>query len=201
MISQPNHVRVWASQFAIGDFPPVCALSGRPAETRRKFRFSTPPPWAYALLLLGCLGGLGFVLFAIVFYAVSDRADGFLPLTRANAQVAAFILWSPIVLFGGFMLFTGGGIALVSSNDQTTSGVGAVLFFVAILLLLGAILLRLVATPLALPRGKVDASPPGYADRIVEIWNLNPTFVAALNQMQQSRSAQVGWQAQFPIQP
>ena len=52
MDSRPDRVQIWASQLAANDFPPVCAMTGRPAETWRKFRFATPPDWAYALLAL-----------------------------------------------------------------------------------------------------------------------------------------------------
>lgn len=184
MISQPNNVRVWASQFAAGDFPAVCVITGRPAETRRKFRFVTPPPWAYALLILTCLGGLGIVLFAIVFYAVSNRAAGFLPLTRASAQAAAILVWSPLVLFVAFVLCTGIAIALSGSSDQSTSELAAIFFVFAVLALLGAIVMRMVAVPLALPRGKVQDPPAGYIDRIVEISNLNPAFVTSVHESQ-----------------
>ena len=56
MINRPDRIQIWASQLAANDFPPVCAMTGRPAETWRKFRFATPPDWAYALLALVVLG-------------------------------------------------------------------------------------------------------------------------------------------------
>ncbi|TMG25324.1 MAG: hypothetical protein E6H95_12090 [Chloroflexi bacterium] len=66
MISPPDRVTIWQSQLTANDFPPVCAMSGQPAETWHKFRFATAPPWA-------------FLLGAIVVAALSRRASGYLP--------------------------------------------------------------------------------------------------------------------------
>ena len=94
-----DRVQVWASQLAANDFPPVCAVTGAPVETWRKFRFSTPPPWAYAFLGLIALG----------------------PLVSIRAKVTM---------------------------------------------------------------------QPGYYDKLVELRNVHPAFVAAVNQMHQARMAQ-----------
>jgi hypothetical protein len=59
LIAHPDRVQIWASQLGANDFPPVCAMTGRPAELWRKFNFSTPPRWAYALLVLIVVGGSG----------------------------------------------------------------------------------------------------------------------------------------------
>lgn|GEM_PF-2904422 len=37
MSAEPSGVAIWASQLAANDFPPVCAMTGRPAETWREF--------------------------------------------------------------------------------------------------------------------------------------------------------------------
>ena len=47
MIYPSNRVQIWASQLAANDFPPVCAMTGAPAEAWRKFTFSKTPPWAF----------------------------------------------------------------------------------------------------------------------------------------------------------
>ncbi len=87
MIYPSNSLQIWASQLAANDFPPVCAMTGAPVETWRKFRFSTPPPWAYALLVLIVLGLLGLIIAAAVMSAVAVKASGFLPLTRRSSRV------------------------------------------------------------------------------------------------------------------
>src|SRR4051794_32096378 len=93
VIAAPDRVQIWASQLTANDFPPVCAVTGRPAQVWRKFKFQTPPAWAWALLVLVVLGGLGIVVFAIVVYAVSEKASGHLPLTFGARNRLRIVIW------------------------------------------------------------------------------------------------------------
>ena len=86
MVTQPDRVQIWASQLAANDFPPVCAMSGQPAETWRKFKFATPPTWAYALLVLVCLGGIGIILYAVVITHRSGDQLHVISLRRASRK-------------------------------------------------------------------------------------------------------------------
>src|SRR5437773_10863820 len=52
LVNQADRVLIWSSQLRANDFPPVCAMTGAPAEAWHKFRFVTVPGWAYASLLL-----------------------------------------------------------------------------------------------------------------------------------------------------
>ena len=88
---------VWSSQLAANDFPPVCAMTGQPAETWRKFRFSTAPAWAPALFLLLCTG-VGLLIVFVAMYGISRRASGHLPLTRASSRRVALANWIPVGL-------------------------------------------------------------------------------------------------------
>lgn len=77
-------------------------MTGAPAETWRKFRFSTSPAWVYVLFVIVCaLGVIGVIVVAIIQSAVSRRASGYLPLTRAASRKVAFATWLPIGLIIG----------------------------------------------------------------------------------------------------
>ena len=102
MITRNDRIQIWGSQLAANDFPPVCAMTGRPAEAWKRFKFSTPPQWAYALLVLICLGGIGLIVYGVVVTAVSQRASGFLPLTRASRRTVDLVIVVPIGLIAAW---------------------------------------------------------------------------------------------------
>jgi hypothetical protein len=168
-------------------------MTGRPAETWHKFRFSTPPPWAYALLVLVVFGGLGLLVGAIVMSAVAQKARGFLPLTRKSSRLVWLAVWIP----GGLIL---GSLALwfvvviaafanVDATDTNASVVAGIFFLIGLLLLLAGLVGRLVIMPLVCPRGRVTQQP-GYYDKLVEIKNVHPVFAAAVDHMHQTWAAQ-----------
>ncbi len=187
MIDRPDRARIWASQLYRGEFPPVCAMSGRPAETWRRFNFSTPPAWTYALLVLVCLGLLGLLVYGVIVSAVSLRARGHLPLTRSSRRAANLATWGPAGLILGSVAVMTAVIAAAAGNvdagDPNAAGIGAILFLLSLFALLGGLIGRLVIGPLVVPRGKVE-EVPGYAERIVELRNVHPAFAAAVKQAQ-----------------
>jgi Na+-transporting methylmalonyl-CoA/oxaloacetate decarboxylase gamma subunit len=176
VISRPDRVQVWAAQLAANDFPPVCALTGAPAETWRKFRFRSSPPWAY---LLG----------AMVAALVAEKASGFLPLTRSSSRLVGLALWIPVwLMFGAvglWLLVAIAAVANVDASDPNAGGVGFVFVCLGILLLVSGIIGRLVVYPLISPRARITR-PPGYYDKLVELRNVHPSFVAAVMQRQQA---------------
>lgn len=167
-------------------------MTGRPAETWRKFNFRTPPAWTYALLVLVCIGLIGIIVFGIVVSLVSARASGHLPMTRSSRRLADLGLWVPIVLiFGSFALWTGQVVAATANldaGDANAGSFGAVLFLVGFLMILGGLVGRLVVTPLIVPRARVSEQP-GYYDKLVELRNVHPAFVAAVQQQHAERLA------------
>ena len=193
MITAPNRVRIWASQLAANDLPPTCAMSGRPAETWRKFTFRTPPASTYALLVLIVFGVLGLILGAIIASAVSLRASGHLPLTRSSSRTASLVQWIPNVLIvGGFALITlivAAAIANVDAGDSNASALGGIGVLLAFITLVVGFVGRLVFMPLVLPRARVEAVP-GYVDRVVELRNVHPNFATAVLQRQQAPVSQ-----------
>lgn len=172
-------------------------MTGRPAETWKKFNFATPPQWAYALLILACLGGIGIIAYAVVMAAIAQRASGFLPLTRGSRSAVDLAFWVPIGLMGlSLVMWIAAAIIGLGSLDPTRDTIGAVLFWLGLLVLIAGIVGRLVITPLVGPRAKVREQIPGQYDKLVELRNVNPAFVAAVRQMH------AGWASQeAPLPP
>ena len=162
-------------------------MTGRPAETWRKFTFSTPPTWTYALLVLICLGVVGLLIAAVIVYAVSERATGHLPLTRSSNRIASLAFYTPIALVIASPVAW--VIAIVFGGDSQ-SAVFPSFFFLGIALLVVGLIGRLLGTPLINPRGKVFPVQPGQYDRLIEISNVSPAFVVAVQQHQHARFAQ-----------
>jgi Na+-transporting methylmalonyl-CoA/oxaloacetate decarboxylase gamma subunit len=190
VINRPDRVQIWARQLAANDFPPICAMTGRPAEAWRRFRFATPPTWAYAILVLACLGGIGLIGFAIIMAAIAQRASGYLPLTLASQRTVNLAFWVPLWLLGlAFGIWMAAAIIGLPTNDATLNTIGVVLFWIGMLAFVVGLIGRLVVTPLVGPRAKVRDQQPGYYDKIVELRNVNPAFVAAVNQAHQARAA------------
>ena len=205
MISRPDRVQVWASQLAANDFPPVCAMTGAPAEVWRKFRFATVPRWAYAFFALLCTG-IGFVpVFIIIMAIVSRRAGGYLPLTRGSQRRLRLVSLLSVGLLPLMFVFWIVG-AVVSSNlhDNTWSTIAGVLFFLGLLSFLGFIVGVTVLRPLVGPGAKVMEQVPGQFDRLVELRRVHPAFAAAVTQVHEARAAQYASQqaaAYVPLPP
>jgi hypothetical protein len=94
-------------------------MTGQPAETWRKFRFSTAPAWAPVLFVLLCTG-VGLLLVFIAMYGVSRRASGHLPLTRASSRRVALASWVPVgLLAAGVVLVILAFVVLGASSTST----------------------------------------------------------------------------------
>lgn len=165
-------------------------MTGRPAEMWRRFRFATPPQWAYALLFLVCLGGIGIILYAIVLSSIAQRAGGYLPLTHAARRRVEMAIWAPVVLLlGWIVLWIVAVIVSPTSSDQSGSGLAAAFFFLGLLLLIGGLVGRLVIMRFLVPQARVFEPQPGQFDKIVELRNVHPAFVAAVTQQHSSWTA------------
>jgi hypothetical protein len=172
-------VLVWQSQLAANDFPPVCAMTGQQAEMWRKFAFSTSPAWSF---------WVGGILAAAI---TARRASGYLPLTRASARRLRRLTWGVAGLFPlGAVFFL---LALVVQSDTLTFAL-VVLAFAAVVV--GTVGLSVVRRAYG-PTGKVLEPQPGHFQSLVELSNVHPAFVTAVQQLQQMRAQQT-YAAQFP---
>ena len=162
-------------------------MTGAPAETWRKFRFATAPIWARALSVLGAV-------------IAAERASGFLPLTKASSRLVGFARWIPRgLMIGSVLLWIAiviGAVASVGATAPNAGDIAGMLVFVGLLLLVGGLVGRFVAMPLICPRGRVTV-PPGYRDKLVELRNVHPAFVATVMQIHLERVQQ----ANVPLPP
>jgi hypothetical protein len=185
-----SRVQIWAGQLAVSDFPPVCAMTGRPAQVWRKFSFRTPPGWVYALLVLLVLGLVGLIIFALVEYAVSEKASGHLPLTKAARNRLVIVVSVIVALLPAGIILLIAGAAFGAGTDSTTSGIGALAIWVGVLAFI-AFIVGALTRSLWGPRAKVFPAQLGFADKIVELRNVHPNFVAAVMQQHATRAAQL----------
>ena len=188
MTDHPTRVQIWASQLWANDFPPVCAMTGRPAETWRRFKFVTAPGWTYSLLVLILAGGLGLIVHAVVVRLVAQRASGYLPLTRASSKLAIVLRWAPASLFVAGIVSWVVWLVAASNNGQPAQSMALAFALLGVLLFLSAWTARLLVRPLVCPRARVMEMAPGHNDRIVELRNVHPAFVAAVQLSQQQRA-------------
>jgi len=175
----PDRVTVWQSQLAANDFPPVCVMTGAPAETWRRFKFSTAPPWAI---------WVGGVLVASI---LARRASGYLPMTRASVQRLRLARWSPVALLAVAFLcwILAVIVGAAGGNDSTTSSIAGFLFIVGSLLLLIGLIGLVVVQAAYGPTARVMEQQPGQYEPVVELRRVHPNFVNAVRQMQAARAA------------
>jgi hypothetical protein len=165
----------------------------------RKFKFSTPPTWSYALLILVCLGGMGIIALAVVMALTAQRASGYLPLTRDSSQFVTLAFWAPIAVMALAVVVWIAAFPVASSSS--IGDAAGWLFWIGLMLLLSGLAGRLIVTPLLGPRAKVMEVAPGQADRIVELRNVHPAFVAAVLARQHEHAARIAAPPPPPLPP
>lgn len=170
-------VKVWRSQLAANDFPPVCAMSGAAAETWRKFDFADSPWWAFFL------GGI------VLSTLTARRATGYLPLTRASAKSIGLVRWSPIAPVGLMLVFwaTAAAAWAIGPTGATPSAIVAYFGLFGSFFMVGAIVAFLLTHRFG-PRGYVMAPRPGEYEHIVELSNVHAAFVSAVVELQERRA-------------
>lgn len=192
MVNPSVRLRVWASQLAADDFPPVCVYSGEPADAWWKFRPFSTYVWARPFLFLLLLFVVGFVVDGPLAYLLARRASGHLPMQSKYARRLRMLpRVSAAILAAGVVMLVA---ALHAPLNNVVLGLAGILAFtvapiVILIGLLGVQLgLQVAWNPMA-PRARVYKRRPGDPDRIVEISNVHPAFVAAAQAMYSSRSA------------
>jgi hypothetical protein len=168
-------------------------MTGEPAETWRKFRFHSAPAWSIVFIFLICVG-IGFFLSATLMYVVSRRASGYLPLTFASTHRLALVTRVAVALIGVSIAIGVLAALLASRNDLGTSVAALMLFNVGILVFVfGSVVLQTglqITYPLFGPRARVMKLEPGQAGPLVELRNVHPAFVTAVNEMHAAPAAQ-----------
>jgi len=180
-------VQVWQSQLIANDFPPVCAMTGAQAEMWRKFTFTNTPAWAF---MFGAIGAAAF----------SSRVSGYLPLTRQASKRITRVRW----LFAGLIplaivFWVAGGIVVPAGDDNTRAAIAGVLFLLGFAAILVGIIGILIGRNYFGPGARI-IERRGQPEPLVELRRVHPAFVAAVQQHQQARAAQLR-AAQPPTPP
>ena len=146
-------------------------MTGAPAETWRKFTFSKSPPWAF------WVGGV------LLRAALAEHTSGYLPLTRASVNRIRTVTW----IFGGLIplafAFFVVGVLVDGSLTLFFLLVGIGSLFAG---LIGVLIGRSAVSPSAI----IYDRQPGYYESLLELRNVHPSFVAAVQQHQQMRAQQ-----------
>jgi hypothetical protein len=155
-------------------------MTGAPAETWRKFSFSSAPPFAF------WFGGL------LVAALTSRRASGYLPLTHESVTRLRNVTLGVAALIPLAVLFWIVAVIVPSASIGFLFAVlGGAAFIVAVVAML--IVRRTYG-----PTGKVLEPKAGHLESLVELSNVHPAFVAAVQQLQQMR-AQNAYQRPAPL--
>ena len=165
-------VTLFVSDFATGNLPPVCAISGRPGQVWGKFAFKNVPPRAQAVaggahvaaLMAGA--GAGF-LGALIEDLSALRAKGYLPLTHRMWRVVRIARVGP-----GIAMVAGLLVAVAGLGNTGPGAVSAVAFAVFLLAIpVGALVNRRFQ-----PRGTLGRV---HGILMLKLTNLHPAFVTA----------------------
>jgi hypothetical protein len=189
----PGRIVVSAAQFAAGDFPLVCAMTGQPAQTRRRFRFFRAPVWSAVFLFLMCVG-IGFLVSGLLIFLVARRVTGYLPLTSTSNQRISLVLQLSVVVVtvGAILLIVAALLAATADPLAHLAGVlllpfGLMAFVVGFTgLQVGLQMLK----PLYGPTAVVLPRQPGHTETWIELRNVHPAFVAAVQQVNSAISTQ-----------
>jgi hypothetical protein len=159
-------------------------MTGRPADTWRKFRFMTPSVWTILLLLPLVVLDLGGPR------PKARQASGHLPLAKSAVQRA--VLEESVVAFLPLGIIVGVAGIVIWGTNQNAPDLSAI---ARTLMTLGFVLLVMFVVGAVLREqfglgAKVLAPPAGSEDQIVELRRVHPEFVAAVNQMHHARNRQ-----------
>jgi hypothetical protein len=156
-------------------------MTGAPAETWRKFNFSSAPPYTF------WFGGL------LVAALMSRRASGYLPLTRASVKKLRVYTWSLVALMplGAVVAFVGLVLAGAANDGGVIGTVGVLGFGLGVAAILVGLIGLLVVRRTLGPTAKILEPQPGHYQSLIELRNVHPAFVASVHQLQQMRAQQM----------
>lgn len=172
-----DRIRVSPRQFEAGDFPPVCAFTGHPAETTGRVLCVEPGDWIVIVIWLAigifvprwkprvAVGRLPFTLQARKAFSLADTAIWTGALLTILAEIAG--IW-----------------VFLSTKDPDIVAIARTLMVIGVVTA-AAFLTGIVLSRAVLPHGFV-LYPEGSAERVVELRRVHPVFVAAASQHQRS---------------
>jgi len=168
-------------------------MTGQPAETRRRFRFIRPPAWSSVFLLLMCVG-IGFVVSGILIFLVAQKVSGVLPLTsRSDRRLSRMLQISIAVLAVVGVMWIMALVLSTTGNPLAQLMALLLVSFGLMAFLLGFTGLQVglqILRPVFGPTAMVLARQPGQTQTWLELRNVHPAFVAAVEQSRAGRVSQ-----------
>jgi hypothetical protein len=175
-----NDVAVWEGDLFAGALPPICVLTGEAGAEVRAVRYQSLPAWVFLLILFG------IVPFLVGYLMTRRLASGWLPMSpRARRRLAALRLLG-VGLAVGLPVLTFFAAWTSTLIDPDITGPA----FLVGLLISGVAIFAVDRWYRAEAiRGFVgDAGPWG---RWITLYNVNPTFAAAVERMYTQRANQL----------
>jgi len=167
-------------------------MTGLPAETRRRFRFFRAPEWSTIFLLLMCVG-VGFLLSGILIFLVARKVTGFLPLTSESSRRLSLVRMISLALMGVALALLSGAAVLSAAREPLAQLAALLLLSLGLIaFLFGFTGLQIglqVLKPLFGPTAVVLPRQPRNSETWLELRNVHPAFVAAVQQRNAHRVA------------
>jgi len=180
---------VWDGDLYAGTLPPICALTGEATSGLQPVRFRTTPSWVVLLIFLG------IVPFIVAWLLTQRVAGGVVPMSpRAMRRLHDRRRRAVLVFLAVPAVFIVAGLASAPFS-ATVPTVVSVVGFITTLAAIPACMMWYSAATL---RGFVEEPNPW--GRWVRLWNVDPTFAAAVQRMYEQRSQAFG-RSPFPPTP
>jgi hypothetical protein len=144
--------------------------------------------------------GVGLVLIVLITAAVSRRAGGWLPLTRSSRRKLRTVFWTFTgLLVGGIAagLWGLGAIVLAPEMQGPQTALGLRLMVVGLTSFIMGALGQVAVRPRVGPQGIVTAQWVRGLGNVVDLRNVHPVFVIAVDRLQHQRAAMYRTGTQF----
>jgi hypothetical protein len=167
-------VTVPANYFEEGRLPAVCVVTGAPATSNLRRRFSTTPRW------VGCLLFVSWFALLIALVATRQSASGYLPVCNA---VAVRVQRRHAVVIRLFVLAVAAWIviipvALIPALAPAANPLGLALAGAGLVALVGSAVASSLETATLDIQGRVVEA--GFGARWVQLRGVHPAFSRAL---------------------
>jgi hypothetical protein len=176
-------LKIRVEDFEDGALPPVCVVTGRPAEVLHRFELTSPQQRREGLLWWFIGGPLGLLA---LWWTRSGRSQGgvvgYLPLTEEAAEGSR--LQGPsggVFVVGGFGCLL---LALLAAPSDALGGMWVLLVGLGFALLVVGLVVA-ARRDATIPGGEVDES-----GRWVTVWPASPAFAEAYEAQERGRRSQ-----------
>jgi hypothetical protein len=124
---------------------------------------------------------------------MSDRATGYLPLTRASAKKLWVVRWvfTALIPFAFVLWGIGIFVSALGKTNPVNSAIFEFLFLIGFGALFGGLVGSILGWRAVGPEARLLERRQGDRESLVELRNVHPVFAAATRQIQEARATQV----------